>query len=118
MSSTSLLVALLLVVGTFSMRLEGVEKNNNIIAGIEQLYEVVKMITQESGQGSDSGKTVHLKEGAVTSIRIEVAADGGRTIKNYFIHVTRLSFSNASLSAVELSAVSDLYSKFAANVAR
>ena len=69
-------------------------------------------------KGSDSGKTVHLKEGAVTSIRIEVAADGGRTVKNYFIHVTRLSFSNASLSAVELSAVSDLYSKFAANVTR
>ncbi|XP_015775294.1 PREDICTED: uncharacterized protein LOC107353464 isoform X2 [Acropora digitifera] len=58
MSSTSLLVALLLVVGTFSMRLEGVGKNNNIIAGIEQLYEVVKMITQESGQLNYQGRVI------------------------------------------------------------
>ena len=69
-------------------------------------------------KGTDSGKTVHLKEREVTSLKIEVVADGGGTVKNYFIHVSRLSFSDASLSVVELSAVSNLYPKFAANVAR
>ena len=70
-------------------------------------------------KGSDSGTTVHLKEGEVISIRIEVAADGGGTVKNCFIHVTRLSFSDALLSGVELSAVQIFTQlKFAANVAK
>ena len=37
-------------VNRYSLFFIGVGENNNIIAGIEQLYEVVKMLTQESGQ--------------------------------------------------------------------
>ena len=67
-------------------------------------------------KGSDGGKTVLLKEGEVTSIKVEVTAEDGRTVKNYFIHVTRLSSSDASLSGLQLSAVSNLCPKFASNV--
>lgn len=54
-------------------------------------------------QGSGGGKTVPLKEGEVTPVKIEVTAEDGSTIKNYFIHVTRLSASDASLSELKLS---------------
>jgi len=37
-------------VNRYSLFFTGVGKNNNIIADIEQLYGVVKMITQGSGQ--------------------------------------------------------------------
>lgn len=66
-------------------------------------------------QGSGGGKTVPLKEGEVTPVKIEVTAEDGSTIKNYFIHVTRLSASDASLSELKLS-VGLLYPNFASNV--
>ena len=57
-----------------------------------------------------------MKAGEVTSIKVEVTAEDGRTDKNYFIHVTRLSPSDASLSGLELSTASNLSPKFASNV--
>ena len=69
-----------------------------------------------NSKGSDGGKTVLLKAGEVTSIKVEVTAEDGRTDKNYFIHVTRLSPSDASLSGLELSTASNLSPKFASNI--
>ncbi|XP_068729619.1 uncharacterized protein [Montipora capricornis] len=79
-------------------------------------------LTSDSGasyciSGSGGGKTVILKEGEVTSVKIEVTAEDGSTNKNYFIHVTRLSSSDASLSDLKLSVVTNLCPKFASNVA-
>lgn len=66
-------------------------------------------------QGSGGGKTVPLKEGEVTPVKIEVTAEDGSTIKNYFIHVTRLSASDASLTDLKLS-VGTLSPNFASNI--
>ena len=44
-----------------------------------------------------------LKEGQITSIKIEVTAEDGSTIKNYFVHATRLSPSDASLAELKVS---------------
>ena len=54
-------------------------------------------------EGGDELKSVLLKEGEVTSIKIEVTAEDGSTIKNYFVLVTRLLASDASLSGIGLS---------------
>lgn len=66
-------------------------------------------------QGSGGGKTVSLKEGEVTPVKVEVTAEDGSTIKNYFIHVTRLSASDASLSELKLS-IGLLSPNFASNI--
>lgn len=57
-----------------------------------------------------------LKEGEVTPVKIEVTAEDGSTIKNYFIHVKRLSASDASLTDLKLSVVANLCPNFASNV--
>lgn len=57
-----------------------------------------------------------MKEGEVTSVKIEVTAEDGCTIKNYFIHVTRLSASDASLTDLKLSVVANLVPNFASSV--
>ena len=67
-------------------------------------------------KGSGGGKTVPLKEGEVTSVKIEVTAEDGSTTKNYFIQVTRLSASDASLTDLKLSVVSTLCPNFTSNV--
>ena len=67
-------------------------------------------------KGSGGGKTVPLKEGEVTSIKIEVTAEDGSTIKNYFIHATRLSASDASLTDLKLSVVTNLCPNFSSSV--
>ena len=53
-------------------------------------------------QGSDGSKTLPLKEGDVTVIKIEVSAEDGTT-KIYQIHAKRLSAKDASLTAIQLS---------------
>ena len=67
-------------------------------------------------QGSGGGKTVALKEGEVTPVKIEVTAEDGSTIKNYFIHVTRLSASDASLTNLKLSVLGSLSPDFDSNI--
>ena len=67
-------------------------------------------------QGSGGGKTVPLKEGEVTSVKIEVTAEDGSTNKNYFVHVTRLSASDASLTDLKLSVSVNLCPDFASNI--
>ena len=67
-------------------------------------------------KGSDGEKTVLLKEEEITSIKVEVTAEDGRTVKNFFVHVTWLSSSDVSLSGLELSAVSNLCPKVASDV--
>lgn len=67
-------------------------------------------------QGSGGGKTVALKEGEITPVKIEVTAEDGSTVKNYFIHVTRLSASDASLTDLKLSVLGSLSSDFASNI--
>lgn len=67
-------------------------------------------------KGSGGGKTVPLKEGEVTLVKVEVAAEDGSTIKNYFIQVTRLSASDASLSDLRLSVFANLCPNFSSNV--
>lgn len=67
-------------------------------------------------QGSGGGKTVALKEGEVTAVKIEVTAEDGSTIKNYFIHATRLSASDASLTDLKLSVLCRLCPDFASNI--
>ena len=47
-------------------------------------------------------KTVFLMDGEITSIKVEVTVELGRTVKNYFIHVTLLSSSDASLSGLKV----------------
>ncbi len=54
-------------------------------------------------QGSDGSKTLPLKEGDVTVIKIEVSAEDGTT-KIYQINAKRLSAKDASLSGIQLSA--------------
>ena len=56
-----------------------------------------------------------MKEGEVTSIKVEVTAEDGSTIKNYFTHVTRLSASDASLTGIKLSS-GDLFPAFDAKL--
>ncbi|EDO25403.1 predicted protein, partial [Nematostella vectensis] len=68
----------------------------------------VDPLTSDSGasyaiSGSGGGKTVSLKEGEVTTIKIEVSAEDGSTIKNYYIYANRLSASDAFLSELKLS---------------
>ena len=53
-------------------------------------------------QGSDGGRTVPLQEGEVRDIKIEVTAEDG-TVKNYIVHVHRLSAKDATLSGIKLS---------------
>ena len=67
-------------------------------------------------QGSGGGKTVALKEGEITPVKIEVTAEDGSTVKNYFIHVTRLSASDASLTDLKLSILGSLSPDFASNI--
>lgn len=67
-------------------------------------------------QGSGGGKTVSLKEGEVTPVKIEVTAEDGSTIKNYFIQVTRLSASDASLTDLKLSVLGNLSPDFVSNI--
>lgn len=67
-------------------------------------------------QGSGGGKTVALKEGEVTPVKIEVTAEDGSTIKNYFIQVTRLSASDASLTDLKLSVLGSLSPDSASNI--
>lgn len=66
-------------------------------------------------QGGGGGKTVDLTEGQVTSIKVEVCAEDGSTIKNYFIHATRLSASDASLTDIKYS-TGEISPQFAANI--
>ena len=47
-------------------------------------------------------KTVFSMDGEITSIKVEVTAEFGRTVKNYFIHVTQLSSRDASLSGFKV----------------
>ena len=67
-------------------------------------------------QGSGGGKTVALKEGEVTRVKIEVTAEDGSTIKNYLIQVTRLSASDASLTDLKLSVLGSLSPDFASAI--
>ncbi|XP_033734842.1 uncharacterized protein LOC117323628 [Pecten maximus] len=52
--------------------------------------------------GSGGEKEVGLPEGAVTDIKIEVTSEDG-TVKNYFLHVKRLSAKDAVLSDLKFS---------------
>ncbi|KAL8559643.1 hypothetical protein ACOMHN_008354 [Nucella lapillus] len=63
-------------------------------------------LTRDTGasyliSGSGGSKTVPLKEGEVTDIKIEVTAEDG-TVKNYFIHAKRLSAKDASLGDLKV----------------
>ncbi|CAH1792383.1 unnamed protein product [Owenia fusiformis] len=65
------------------------------------------VLTSDTGasysiSGSDGGKTVPLKEGVTTDVKIEVTSEDG-TIKNYFVHIKRLSGKDASLIELKLS---------------
>ena len=53
-------------------------------------------------QGSGGSRSVPLKEGEVSDVKIEVTAEDG-TVKNYLVHVKRLSPKDASLSGLKLS---------------
>ncbi|XP_074656502.1 uncharacterized protein LOC141909757 [Tubulanus polymorphus] len=65
--------------------------------------------------GSDGSKTIALKEGIVTDVKIEVTAEDGKTTKIYIIHVKRLSAKDASLTAIKLSA-GNLQPEFSADI--
>ena len=65
-------------------------------------------------QGGEGGKTVPLKEGVVNDIKIEVTAEDG-TVRNYFVHIRRLSAKDATLSNIKLN-IGKLTPEFSADV--
>ena len=53
-------------------------------------------------KGSGGSRSVPLAEGKVTDIKIEVTSEDN-TIKNYFVHVKRLSGNDATLGTLVIS---------------
>ncbi|KAK2550771.1 hypothetical protein P5673_028448 [Acropora cervicornis] len=65
-------------------------------------------IGSKQSEENDGGETIPLEEKEVRYRKERVTAEDGRTVKNYFIRVTRLSPSDTSPSGLELSAASNL----------
>jgi hypothetical protein len=90
------------------------------ILGSEVAQLKLTLLTSDSGasytiKGGDGGKTIDLKEGAVTCISIEVTSEDGSRNKTYVIKAKRLSASDASLSSLKLSS-GDLIPTFSPEV--
>ncbi|XP_076442616.1 uncharacterized protein LOC143281313 isoform X2 [Babylonia areolata] len=80
------------------------EYNAVVASNVDKLN--IDPLTSDSGasysiSGSGGSKTVPLKEGEVTDIKIEVTAEDG-TVKHYIIHAKRLSAKDASLSNLKV----------------